>query len=148
MTKAAKGNALNGAIKGFVTGALGCQCPDEVFETIEHDVPGDGLGGLLVRIGGRLMVRLLPVGKVGGAPRPGKLVDMLQDGRKERDRTGFNRFRLVLICGSDDELDNWGRIADEAMASFKDTVDSDDRVHIHVLTSEDVPKALGAKLGL
>jgi hypothetical protein len=148
MTKAAKGNALEGAIKELVTGALGCQCPDEVFEIIEHDVPGDGIGGLLVRVGGRLMVRLLPVGKMGGAPRPGKLVDMLQDGRTERDRKGFNRFRLVLICGSDDELDKWGRIADEAMASFKDTVDSDDRVHIHVLASENVPKALGAKLGL
>jgi len=143
MTRTAKGKALDVAVKGLVTGALGCQCPDEVFETIDYLPPDDGHGGLLVRIGGRLMVRLLPVGKAGQIP---ELVGLLQDGRKERDRKRFNRFRLVLIVS--DRLDNWQRIANVARASFDETIDQDGRVHIHVLASKELPKVLRARLGL
>jgi hypothetical protein len=57
---------------------------------------------------------------------------LLNIGKKERDSSGFNRFRLVLAT---DKLDEIKEVAD---VTFK-TIDKDDRIHLHVISKKDIP---------
>ena len=97
---------------------LGCNCPSEIFDSItrvdlsEHDPE------LVLAIGGRLLVALVP------ATRLGQAASLLQRGRDRRDALGLHRFRLVLV----------GEVPPEHLAPLEAIAcDLDERVHVHAL---------------
>jgi hypothetical protein len=121
------------AIERFVRGTLGCQCPDEVFCNVAVAplaLPGGGTGQKLL-IGDRLLIHL-----VGASGRPDllpRIEELAIAGRDERDRLGFNRFRLVIAMPA---------AAGDAAAlqqRFSRTLDGDDRAHLHVLAPDTLP---------
>lgn len=116
-------------VKRFVRGTLGCACADEVFEQIEgrEESPGNGLRGLRLQIGGRLLVRI--VTPVDAALTEANLARWVAEGTTERDAAGLNRFRLVLGCHAAAAL------APHARDLFDRLVPRDDRAHLHVLDS-------------
>ncbi len=118
----------NQDIETFAREVLGCNCPDEVFQQIEcQDRASLGRDSPLtyrINIGGRLLIY------VALCPEQEILDDIIQSlltqGRQDRDRLGFNRFRLVLAT---DQSDTLGPIAQEIF----DVSNPDDKLHLHVI---------------
>lgn len=115
------------AVVPFVREVLGCNCPAEVFRTM--DVGQRALSGVpcqRVLVGRRLLVYLVDrdVLRRGVA----SLEVLLEEARRERGREGYNRLRIVIV-GESDPL---GRdaISDE----FLRCLGRDDRAHIHFVT--------------
>jgi hypothetical protein len=111
-------------VKAFVQGALGCSCPEEVFDRITVDT-GAGEISHRIRIGGRLLVYILDASRTGDLSRA--IASALQEGVRERDRDHFNRLRLVAIAPNPD------RIAETAQAAFSGSPARDEKTHLHVL---------------
>lgn len=81
------------ALRALVRGALGCTCPEAVFDAVARsDLVVDGLAsGTRLVIGDRLLVYVAP-GEVEA-----RAIDALAAaGLRDRDRHGLNRFRLVI----------------------------------------------------
>jgi len=85
-------------IKRFVKEQLKCECPDEVFESIEYekDVEIEGLKVRdKVKVGGKLLVYVVDEEDLDymldEIPR------LLAAGKSERDVSGLNKFRFVLL---------------------------------------------------
>jgi hypothetical protein len=140
------GKALDKAVKAFVTEALGCGCPDEVFRKMDYEEDPGKHGGLIVLIGERLLVNLIPIGPKSQKLTIEKVLTLLHDIRQERDRRGLNRSRLVIIDGTD-SIAVLKELADKAWDRFGTTDGNDGRVHLHVVAAGDIPKALKARLG-
>ncbi len=107
---------------------LGCTCPAEVFEHIDEGqvaLPGLAEPARRIAIGGRLLIYLLLVDGLSQA-RTG-LPAWLAAGRAERDATGRNRLRLVLVADDPEPL------IQALPATFADLPEWDDRTHLHVL---------------
>lgn len=130
-----------------MTKALGCGCPDEVFRKMDYEEASGKHGGLRVLIGGRLLVRLVPIKPGGQAPTLEEVLALLHDIKQERDRRGLNRSRLVLVDGTDG-IAVLKALADKAWDQFGTTDGNDGRVHLHVVAAGDIPKALRARLGI
>jgi hypothetical protein len=85
-------------IKRFVREELKCECPDEVFESIEYEKDVD-IEGLKVRdkikIGGKLLVYVVDEDKLDYMLD--EISRLLVSGKSERDESGLNRFRFVLL---------------------------------------------------
>ena len=82
----------------LIQGVLGCRCPEEVFD---HYLVTMGTSGICPKVqiilGDRLLVWLLDGEKLDA---PDHSIDvLLEEGRKERDHRGLNRFRLVVFGG-------------------------------------------------
>jgi hypothetical protein len=121
-------------IKAFVQNTLGCGCPEEVFQHIEchSGVNHDGITLLYkINIGNRLLVYVFPVDTSDSLKEllP-KIVDI---GKKERDSSGFNRFRLVLAA---DDGEAMRAITEDLFNS----IEKDEKIHLHVLPKSDIPK--------
>ena len=108
-------------IEAFVRGRLGCNCPAEVFADVAVDERAEGCR---IAIGDRLLLEL--VAAADGTADPEQIGAMLETGRRERDRRGMNRFRLVLGCAEPD------------MPSAVAGAVGDDRVHLHRLPLAEV----------
>lgn len=111
-------------ITAFVREALGCACPEEVFDRIE--ILRDTMaGGIPVEarlvIGARLLIY------IAQAPDAAVLEGLVVAGKRERDMHGLNRFRLVII--SDDVDSREGALA----GKFHSALDEDEKAHIHVI---------------
>jgi len=119
-------------IKNFAQITLGCGCPEEVFKTIEYR-SNIMLDGIRIRdhinIGNRLLIYVVEVG------RPDSVENILKSlviyGRKERDSSGFNRFRLVLTA------DDIGIFQKDAENIFR-SINSDEKVHLHSIRKADI----------
>lgn len=124
----------NQAIEQFTRQILGCDCPAEVFQYIDcQDGPSLGKNdprAFRINIGHRLLIYIVE------CPDHDLLAQRIRTlaalGKQERDNMKFNRFRLVL---SADEPD---AIAEQAQAVFE-TLDPDDRLHLHVIRKHDIP---------
>jgi hypothetical protein len=116
----------------FVRETLGCGCPDDTLARIVVERGADGSPGL--DVGGRLLVATIPHedldGLIDGFP---EVVERL---RSERDRRGFNRVRIVVVHPSPDAL---GETLTEMLGAV---LAADNRVHVHVLTPDELPKTL------
>lgn len=135
---------LDPSARTLVREVLGCTCPDEVLEDIKYTIhPVEGYG-LMLDVGGRLFVHLLPV--VGVPRRPasnhlaGVIACILAKGRDERDSRGMNRFRLVLVAVEEGSKEALGTVGEEAMAALSASGGVDDRVHLHVLSLAALPE--------
>ncbi len=117
-------------IKDFVQNTLGCTCPDKVFEQIEDRQVAHASSPHTrsIIIGSRLLVYIWEVRSSKNLQE--NLLALLAAGRHERDGCGLNRFRAVLAVDSithDVEI--------EARPYFSQFAGTDDRIHLHVVSS-------------
>jgi hypothetical protein len=121
-----------------VRDVLGCACPDEVLRSIAVErgrlIPGLDAEVTRLDVGGRLLVYV--VAAAASQPLPTVIAAAVDAGVSERDRRGFNRFRLVLAADSPAALE---RPARDALAACERR---DERVHLHVVSSAEL-SALG-----
>jgi hypothetical protein len=122
-------------IERFVREVLGCQCPDEVFRSIEA-APGPVLEpGIRVKerivVGQRLLIYLVDSWEERDAVR--LLESMVAWGIRDRDDHGLNRLRLVMSSSFHEE------VSGEFKKAFQALSQSDERVHLHVVSRESLP---------
>ena len=121
--------SLQKVLKPFVREALGCACPERVFDDIRIERAAIGCAdGWLIGIGGRLLLMIVEASDWQQGAEATHAV--LQQGRALRDARGYNRFRLVLPS-----------VPGEAGAAVTapataDLMDSDGRLHLHLLPAQ------------
>ena len=124
-----------GEIEIFAREILGCGCPDDVFRDISVENDPDSFEGLpvefLIKIGGRLMVGVVPLSQTDEALP--LLRQLLETGRDLRDREGFNRFRLVFIS---DDPEKMQKSIEKKLNGFSGL---DDRIHAHAVRPGSLP---------
>ncbi|HVN71349.1 MAG TPA: hypothetical protein VMU10_04965 [Desulfomonilia bacterium] len=120
-------------VERFVRGTLGCECPDEVFERISispvNPCPGLPVDGSL-EVGGRLLIYISTEADIRVLRE--NLEKMILEGKKDRDKRGFNRFRLVIATGSVKEIESILAPLFGALAL------KDDKVHLHVVRPQGI----------
>lgn len=121
-------------IKRFVQATLGCGCPEEVFRSVDiaRNVPLNSFITLSARIvvGNRLLIYIADAGSAGCVEE--HLPVLLAAGRKERDRLGLNRFRLVLAA------EEPGSLRDGAEKLFRELRGKDEKAHLHVIPKSEI----------
>jgi hypothetical protein len=125
------------AIEHFVRHSLGCRCPDEVFRAITIDRRPAARGRppqVQLLVGSRLLVHVVSSPLDGLAS--GWLETLVDEGRALRDRHGYNRFRLVIA--STDTRAPPGDLE----RRFERASGSDDRAHLHLLSTDQLPAGL------
>jgi hypothetical protein len=121
----------------FIRTTLGCGCPDDVLEWIECSQQSqanddDELRLTRIDVGGRLLVYVIEA-EHDPAAAAAAVPTVIASGLVERARSGFNRLRIV-VAGRD--VDSLRPLVE---ASFAASAPRDDRLHIHVVTAEDLP---------
>ena len=121
-------------IKLFIREALGCTCPDEVFDHIDCRADVNLPGGIAldyrINVGGKLLVFVLGIDRFDSiAPI---LPQLVSAGIHDRDNEGFNRFRLVLLTETPD------RLSENAFALFE-SLPTDEKTHLHLIPKDDFP---------
>jgi hypothetical protein len=127
----------NNMIKRFVQETLGCGCPEEVFRSIKCRLQFR-LNSFIVLnasivIGNRLLIYIAEGGSAGCIEE--HLPVLVAEGRKERDKKGLNRFRLVIAA---DDPEKVTRVVGKI---FEELREKDDKLHLHVITRKDSPFA-------
>jgi hypothetical protein len=118
----------------FVREVIGCTCPDEVYHRIEGQRGSSAVktcsADCELRIGGRLLVVVTsePVPKLSS-----QLAEVIGEGKRAKDESNFNRFRLVV------ETENWAEERKKLLRAFEAVPDKDERTHVHVLERGEVP---------
>ena len=116
-------------IKRFVQETLGCSCPEEVFEKIDYQEE-DGISGRKINVGDRLLIYIITAD--GESNIQGVINSAMERGVVERDKKGFNRFRLVLVASRPDEL------CSSAERAFDSSGYTDEKTHLHIVNESDV----------
>jgi hypothetical protein len=121
-------------IKTFVRQTLGCGCPEAVFNHIGYQanikLDNNILISSKINIGNRLLIYIVEISNPDSVKHV--LSSLLDIGKKERDSSGFNRFRLVLAT------DKLNKIKEVADVTFK-TIDKDEKIHLHIIPKNDIP---------
>ena len=117
-------------IKRFVQVTLGCSCPEDVFNKIDYEKEIDGIPGRKITVGDRLLIYMITLEGKSGIR--GVIHSALEQGVVERDKKGLNRFRLVLLSYSPDEI---RKLAEH---SFDSSGYKDEKSHLHVLNASNV----------
>jgi len=123
----------NENITTFVQSILGCGCPEEVFHYIDCQCDikiNDIAVKNRVNIGNRLLIYVVEVNE--SDPVSQILTLLYNAGKKDRDSSGFNRFRLVLAA---DILDDIKKPAEDI---FK-AINKDEKMHLHVILKNSIP---------
>ncbi|MBL4762836.1 MAG: hypothetical protein JKY93_09060 [Gammaproteobacteria bacterium] len=127
----------NQLIEAFVRGPLSCNCPDKVFEKIEQiDSPvefADLATNNLIKIGGILVLLTLHVDDWQSLQA--ELQGIFERGIQLRDEMGYNRFRLVIATP---DTKNATPALTQQFESFSAM---DEKIHLHVVTPEELPQA-------
>ncbi len=118
-------------ITQFVREQLGCQCPEEVFRSIEINAhPESPLSEKWI-IGGRLLIYILR--KPPEEQEDSLFRSLVEKCREERDRKGLNRCRLVLASPDPDKED------EKLRPGFEKAVAADPEIYLHVVKGEYLP---------
>ena len=117
-------------IKRFVQETLGCSCPEEVFNKIDYKKENDGISGRKITVGDRLLIYIISTDRESNIQ--GVIDSALERGVVERDKKGFNRFRLVLVTSCPDELRSM------AGNAFDSSGHTDEKTHLHIVSESDV----------
>jgi hypothetical protein len=119
-------------IKTFVQETLGCGCPEEVFSFIDckSNILLNGIMvNIKINIGNRLLIYVVEV------KNSDSIIDILtflvDAGKRERDRSGFNRYRLVLAA------ENLQKIKQVAHDAFN-IIEKDEKIHLHIISKTDM----------
>ena len=117
-------------VKHFVQEILGCSCPEEVLKRIDCQKEIDCFPERRVNVGDRLLIYMITM---DGKPDVQEVVhSALEQGVEERDKKGFNRFRLVLVAARPDDLRS------SAERAFNSSGYTDEKTHLHVVNESDV----------
>ncbi len=128
-------------ITRFVRGTLGCRCPDDVFQSIvigPQRTPDDGAPFTRLLVGNRLLIYIHEAQPAGATTAT--VSRLAQRGLTERDAKQYNRFRLVIVA------DDPTQVLDDARTSFAGVVGDDQRAHLHILATNQLPHALRVDL--
>ena len=128
-------------ITRFVRGTLGCQCPDDVFQSIvigPQRTPDNGAPFTRLLVGNRLLIYIHEAQPAGATTAT--VSRLAQRGLTERDAKQYNRFRLVIVADDPTEL------LPAARSSFASVAGTDDRAHLHILATDQLPHALRVDL--
>lgn len=126
-------------LKHFAQNQLGCNCPEEVFDSIQtgHKFI-TVLPDILIQqfvIGSRLLIYIVPAQE-----KESNLEQLLEsivtEGKRERDLHRYNRFRLVL------QSSQKNRVVDQAFLYFNRMTSIDDRIHLHIFDESEIPGPL------
>ena len=118
------------AVRQLIREELGCACPEEIFEQVVVGRPSvfgspKIHSSVQVLVGRRLLVSLVPVDDLEDVRRDAR--GLLLDGKSIRDKHGLNRYRLVLV----------GHTGEEVLGELqKEAGDMDDRMHVHLIESD------------
>jgi hypothetical protein len=119
-------------IKTFVQETLGCGCPEEVFSYIDcrsNVLLNDIMVNIKINIGNRLLIYVV---EVNDSDSIRDILTFLVDaGKRERDRSGFNRYRLVLAA------ENLQKIKQVAHDAFN-IIEKDEKIHLHIISKTDM----------
>jgi hypothetical protein len=116
-------------LKEFVKDTLGCQCPDDVFDSILKKenviLEGDLNIDLIFIIGNRLLIFLF----TSETPELTEklLPKLIRHGKIQRDSNNLNRFRLVILT------DDPQTIEAKINSKFSELTEDDKKIHLHVL---------------
>lgn len=126
-----------GRLQLFVRATLGCGCPDEVLQWIEcsqqSQMNGDDeLRLTRIDVGGRLLVYVIQAANHPAAAAAA-VPTVIASGLVERSRGGFNRLRIVV---ADPDVEAARPLAE---ASFAASAPRDDRLHLHVVSADELP---------
>ena len=119
---------MNDIVQRFVRETLGCTCPDDVLANIDfsRDVAVGGVtGSRRINVGQRLLIYLLESDDTELLGR--QMQELITHGTAERNREGFNRFRLVVASRNTEIMSR------PAQRAFDESARSDERIHLHVV---------------
>jgi hypothetical protein len=128
-------------ITRFVRGTLGCRCPDDVFQSIvigRKYASNNGAPFTRLLVGVRLLIYIHETQPAGATTAT--VSRLAQRGLTERDAKQYNRFRLVIVADDPTEF------LTAARSSFASVADTDDRAHLHILATHQLPHALRVDL--
>jgi hypothetical protein len=101
-----------------------------VFDNIDYQKECAGLLERKVTVGDRLLIYIITMDRKSGIQQ---VIDSaLEQGVGEREKKGLNRFRLVLVASSPDELRS------PAEQAFASSDYSDENTHLHIVKASDV----------
>lgn len=122
----------NTAIQSFVQEALGCRCPEQVFEQIDYDAQWMRSDSRFhvqhLVIGNRLLIYLLET--EAAADPITMLAPLAARGRAERDLNGYNRLRIVVSADRPEQL------RPQADRLFSNLRCVDEKMHLHILAKD------------
>jgi hypothetical protein len=123
-------------LRTFIRSTLGCGCPDEVLEWIQctHTEFNQEQDTRITRIdvGGQLLVYVLEI--EGPDQRAAEaLPAVIAAATVDRATSCFNRLRVVVALDDPDEM------RPRIEASFDGSAPADDKVHLHVVSTTDLP---------
>ena len=120
----------------FIRSTLGCGCPEEILQWIECSrslpVPEHDLLLTRIDVGGRLLVYVVE-GEEAPEMAANALPALMAAGIAERERSGFNRLRLVVASEDPDA------IRPVAERVFAESAPRDGNIHLHVVAVDDLP---------
>ena len=120
------------SIKSFIQGTLGCGCPEEVFRSIDCRFGTRLQGGAVVSsaliVGNRLLIYVVDADD--DALDREHLALYVTEGKKERDRKGLNRFRLVVVTNAE-------AVRQQLRSIFDGLQDRDEKIHLHVISRDE-----------
>lgn len=133
----------NKSLVDFIKTDLGCKCPEEIFLNIEVSVKSINHENISivnrVLVGERLLIYFVPA-SLRDLEEP-FLKEMFSTGKADRDENNYNRFRLVVVTPESELTICEQKLKDE----FKTKVfDGDEKLHLHVIGSNQVPGELAA----
>ena len=124
----------NEKIKLFVIQTLGCACPEEVFQYIDcqHNIKlnDDILLHNKINIGNRLLIYIVEMNNPSFIKI--NLPLLIETGKKERDNSGLNRFRLVVVTESVNQIKHI------AGSVFENLKYKDDKIHLHIIHKNEI----------
>ena len=117
------------SLKNFVKFTLGCQCPDDVFNSIQQKKHVKIDDSIILDyefiIGNRLLVIIIKFDKLEEIqPFLSKIIDY---GITKRNEINLNRFRLVLFSNSPKNIETG------VEKLFAELTEDDEKVHLHIL---------------
>ena len=124
-------------LKHFVRERLGCGCPDEVFSSIRVVHNPAAFNGLpvdyLVEIGNRLLIAVIT--QQDWLNINDTIEQIIDVGRLYRDSNAFNRFRLVIVTSSDDDMSS-------VQQAFDSITGKDEKIHLHLIELSELPELM------
>lgn len=118
----------NATLKTFIKDTLGCGCPDAVFEKIEvSKYRTEGYSNEFTRIvvGDTLLIYM--VRPADSEPVHDSVEVIALQGKNDRDRHRYNRFRLVLATNDEPAHD------DTIKKRFRQHFGADEKMHLHFI---------------
>jgi hypothetical protein len=83
-----------------------------------------------INIGNRLLIYIVEVHNTDSLKHV--LPILIEMGKKERDNSKFNRFRLVAAS---DNIDKTKKVAEDIFR----TIEKDEKIHLHIILKTDLP---------